>query len=52
MHGIIAWFARNGVAANLLMVAILADGLWSLFSQIIFQRFPDIPDRTVTVSVS
>jgi multidrug efflux pump subunit AcrB len=52
MNGIIAWFARNGVAANLLMIAIVAGGLWSLFSQIIFQRFPDIPDRTVTVSVS
>ena len=31
MHGIIAWFARNGVAANLLMVAILADYYISRF---------------------
>ena len=29
MHGIIAWFARNGVAANLLMVTILGGGIWS-----------------------
>ena len=52
MHGIIAWFTRNGVAANLLMVAILAGGFWSLRNEIIFQQFPDVPDRTITVTVS
>lgn len=52
MHGIIAWFTRNGVAANLLMVAILAGGFWALRSKIIFQQFPDVPDRTISVSVS
>ena len=30
MSGVIAWFARNGVAANLLMVAILFGGVWAL----------------------
>ncbi len=48
----IAWFARNGVAANLLMVAIFGGGIWSLSDRIILQDFPDVPDRTVTVSVS
>ncbi len=52
MHSMIAWFARNGVAANLLMVAIIGGGIWSLKDRIIFQDFPDVPDRTVTVSVS
>jgi multidrug efflux pump subunit AcrB len=52
MHGIIAWFARNGVAANLLMVAILAGGVWSGYQKIILQDFPDIPVRYISVSVS
>ncbi|QXD25648.1 efflux RND transporter permease subunit [Opitutia bacterium ISCC 51] len=52
MHGIIAWFARNGVAANLLMIAILAGGFWAGSSKIILQDFPDIPFRNITVSVS
>lgn len=52
MHGIIAWFTRNGVAANLLMVAIIGGGIWSLTQKIILQDFPDIPYRTITVSVT
>ncbi len=52
MHSVIAWFARNGVAANLLMVAIVGSGMWSLSNRIILQDFPDVPDRTITVSVS
>lgn len=52
MNSMIAWFARNGVAANLLMVAIIGGGIWSIKDRIILQDFPDVPDRTVTVSVS
>ena len=52
MHGIIAWFARNGVAANLLMFAILAGGIWAGSNRIILQDFPEIPERSISVSVS
>jgi len=30
MHGLIAWFTRNGVAANLLMVSIVMAGMLAL----------------------
>ena len=52
MNAIIAWFARNGVAANLLMVAILAGGLWSGGNKIILQEYPEFPSRSISVSVS
>jgi multidrug efflux pump subunit AcrB len=52
MYKTIAWFARNGVAANLLMIAIVGGGIWSLSDRIILQDFPEVPDRTITVSVS
>lgn len=52
MHSMIAWFARNGVAANLLMVAILAGGIWSISSRIVLQEFPEFPSRSISVSVS
>jgi multidrug efflux pump subunit AcrB len=52
MHGIIAWFAKNGVAANLLMIAILAGGLWSATNKIILQERPEFPSRQISVSVS
>ena len=29
---IIAWFAHNSVAANLLMVCLLLGGLWTAFT--------------------
>jgi multidrug efflux pump subunit AcrB len=51
MNGIIAWFARNGVAANLLMIAIIAGGAWSLTNRIILQDFPDVPNRNIIVTV-
>ncbi len=51
MYGLIAWFTRNGVAANLLMVSIVAGGLWSFNSRMILQDFPDVPNRMITVSV-
>ena len=37
----IAWFARNGVAANLLLAVILFVGLHALFNRIPLEVFPD-----------
>ncbi|QTH65024.1 efflux RND transporter permease subunit [Psychrosphaera ytuae] len=48
----IAWFARNGVAANLLMFTILIAGLFNLFNQIPFEVFPSIESDRITVSVT
>lgn len=46
----IAWFVRNGVAANLMMVLILAGGLIGLTS-VDVRMFPKTELRTVTVTV-
>lgn len=48
----IAWFARNHVAANLLMVTLLALGLGSLNFNIPLEVFPTIEPRTIKVIVS
>jgi multidrug efflux pump subunit AcrB len=50
MSSVIAWMARHPVAANLLMVLLLAAGLFNAFS--IDQKvFPDTTTDTVEVSV-
>jgi multidrug efflux pump subunit AcrB len=49
---LIAWFARNDVAANLLLVTILALGLGSLYFSIPLEVFPSIEPRSVKVSIS
>ena len=51
MKGMIAWFARNDVAANLLMVALLAIGAWSMTSKIPLEVFPAFELRNVIVRV-
>ena len=51
MNRLIAWFAANRVAANLLMVFILVSGLLSL-PQIRKETFPAIPLDSVTISVA
>ncbi len=48
----IAWFTRNSVAANLLMVTILFTGLFSLSTQIPLEVFPSIETDRITVQVS
>ncbi len=40
MHGLIGWFARNSVAANLLMVFIIAWGAATLSSRLPLEVFP------------
>ena len=51
MHGIIAWFTRNGVAANLLMAAILLAGFLALKQSIPTEVFPEFELDIVTVTV-
>ncbi len=46
----IAWFARNSVAANLLLVTIVAGGLLAA-SNIRLEVFPDAEPQVVNVSV-
>ena len=48
----IEWFARNHVAANLLMVFILFLGLISLATRISLEIFPVIDPDTISVSVA
>lgn len=48
----IAWFARNHVSANLLMLSILVAGLLSLSQRIPLEVFPSIERHQVTVTVS
>ena len=51
MKGLIAWFARNDVAANLLMVTLLALGAWALTAKIPLEVFPAFELRNVVVRV-
>jgi multidrug efflux pump subunit AcrB len=48
----IAWFARNHVAANLLMVTILFTGLLSLKYKIPLEVFPSFEADMISVSVT
>ncbi|WP_394242897.1 efflux RND transporter permease subunit [Vibrio astriarenae] len=48
--GIIAWFAKNSVAANLLMVGMIIVGLFSINS-LRKEAFPSLEPDVVTVSV-
>ncbi len=48
----IAWFARNPVAANLLMVVLLLLGMMSLSLSIPLEVFPSIDPRAINVSLS
>ena len=48
----IAWFARNGVAANLLMLTVMGAGAWTLWQdKVPIEVFQDIPSRFISVSV-
>ena len=48
--GAIAWFARNSVAANLLMLSVVAAGLLTL-PRIKQEVFPEVDTGVITVSV-
>lgn len=48
----IAWFAKNDVAANLLMISIVVLGIYSLTQSITLEFFPQVESRVVSVGVS
>lgn len=48
----IAWFARNHVAANLLMISILLVGLMSLNTRIPLEVFPSFESDVINVAIS
>ncbi len=50
MNRLIAWFARNSVAANLLMVTIIAGGLLTI-SSLKYEVFPEANLDMIQVSV-
>ncbi|MEM9794957.1 MAG: efflux RND transporter permease subunit [Pseudomonadota bacterium] len=50
MTGAIRWFLRSPVAANLLMVGLVAAGLAAL-TQLTVRTFPEIATNSVTVTV-
>ena len=52
MNGAIAWFARNHVAANLLMVVIVCGGLFTMFNRIPLEVFPAFERDIINVSAS
>ncbi|WP_417655466.1 efflux RND transporter permease subunit [Pseudoalteromonas atlantica] len=48
----IAWFTKNHVAANLLLVTLLLSGLFSLSTQIPLEVFPSFETDRISVSVT
>ena len=48
----IAWFTRNHVAANLLMITVLLAGVFSMRSRIPLEVFPSVESEVISVSVS
>jgi multidrug efflux pump subunit AcrB len=48
----ISWFARNHVASNLLMLAVMAAGAWTLYQdKVPLEVFQDMPSRFISVNV-
>ncbi len=52
MNGAIAWFARNHVAANLLMIVIISAGLFTMFNRVPLEVFPAFERDVINVSAS
>ena len=48
----IAWFTKNHVAANLLLVTLLLSGLFSLSNKIPLEVFPSFETDMISVNVS
>lgn len=50
-NGIISWFVYNPIAANLLMLAIIAFGILSLLN-IRLESFPAFPSNTISINAT
>ncbi len=50
--GVIAWFVKNPVAANLLMIGIIIMGFYSLFNKVPLETFPAFEQDVVNIAVS
>ena len=50
MKGLISWFVRNPIAANLLMFSLIVGGLLGLI-EVRKEEFPNIDVPAITVSV-
>jgi multidrug efflux pump subunit AcrB len=48
----IEWFTKNHVAANLLMLAIIIFGIFSIKTKIPFEVFPSFESNVITTSVT
>jgi multidrug efflux pump subunit AcrB len=48
----IAWFAKNDVAANILLVLIMLAGAYVMLNKVPVDLFPEIESRSVRVSVT
>jgi multidrug efflux pump subunit AcrB len=48
----IAWFAKNDVAANILLVIIMLAGAYVMLNKVPVDMFPEIEVRSVSVSVT
>lgn len=51
-EGLVRWFAENSVAANLLMILIIAGGILSVAFQTKMEVFPELATDIITVTVS
>ena len=52
MYGMINWFVRNPVAANLLMVIILALGAYATFNRVLLEEFPSFESDMVSIGLT
>ena len=50
--GIIAWFVRNPVAANIMMVLIIVSGLYAVSNKIPLETFPSFEQDVVNITVT
>ncbi|MBL4866321.1 MAG: efflux RND transporter permease subunit [Pseudomonadales bacterium] len=52
MNGLIEWFVKNPVAANLLMLLILGSGLFSVTNLVPLEVFPDFAINSVNIKMA